>query len=312
MKLKFSAVVIITLLVLALATAFSPAYRTNKALAAPSGDGVAKSEGHARTATTYFLVRRDRRKCVSPLCGGYFVRRVNQRYTVCGDGRARKQCYVAEISWGAQQPVDVEMALLGGTISPKSFPRFGNLGEFYVTEAWQAVSNKTPSGTFFRVRDRGVRCITHPCPTHSASTLNKSLDRNIAGVDLLPAGANEETLNVAHTKMGDAGGIIVAGVYTPVRGPAGSSVMLRASQFYLPHGSSSGGGGGGGGSGPSDGKACIKTGCSQQICADEPMMSTCEWRPEYECYRKARCERQANGKCGFTMTPELTACLRSK
>ncbi|HKO63168.1 MAG TPA: hypothetical protein VJV03_18545, partial [Pyrinomonadaceae bacterium] len=59
-------------------------------------------------------------------------------------------------------------------------------------------------------------------------------------------------------------------------------------------------------------KPCIKTGCGGQVCSDQEVMTTCEWRPEHECYRRARCERQANGQCGFTPSRELTACLRRK
>ena len=56
---------------------------------------------------------------------------------------------------------------------------------------------------------------------------------------------------------------------------------------------------------------CVVSGCSGQLCVEEgdPGISTCEWRPEYACYRDARCERQPNGQCGWTMTPSLRACL---
>jgi|GEM_PF-2427014 len=57
--------------------------------------------------------------------------------------------------------------------------------------------------------------------------------------------------------------------------------------------------------------ACVKTGCSGQICADSPRFSTCEFREEYACYATAACERQADGKCGWTQTPALQACLDS-
>lgn len=55
---------------------------------------------------------------------------------------------------------------------------------------------------------------------------------------------------------------------------------------------------------------CVVTGCSGQICADEHRFSTCQYRPEYACYQSATCERQADGQCGWTETPELTACLQ--
>lgn len=56
-------------------------------------------------------------------------------------------------------------------------------------------------------------------------------------------------------------------------------------------------------------KACIKTGCSGQICSDKDIVSTCEYREEYACYSKAVCERQQNGECGWTETLELTSCI---
>lgn len=56
--------------------------------------------------------------------------------------------------------------------------------------------------------------------------------------------------------------------------------------------------------------SCIKTGCSSQLCSDRPLTTTCEFKPEYACYRAAICERQADGKCGFRQTAELSACLK--
>ncbi|KND50504.1 MAG: hypothetical protein AB202_02515 [Parcubacteria bacterium C7867-007] len=57
-------------------------------------------------------------------------------------------------------------------------------------------------------------------------------------------------------------------------------------------------------------KPCYVGGCSSQICTDKPdMVSTCEYRAEYGCYRSATCERQINGMCGWTQTPALQACI---
>jgi hypothetical protein len=55
--------------------------------------------------------------------------------------------------------------------------------------------------------------------------------------------------------------------------------------------------------------SCRKTGCSGQLCSDQDVASTCEYRNEYACYQTATCARQADGKCGFTATNELTQCL---
>ena len=58
---------------------------------------------------------------------------------------------------------------------------------------------------------------------------------------------------------------------------------------------------------------CIPAGCSSQLCLDADIAptitTTCEWRDEYMCYRKAACERQKDGQCGWTMTDELRSCI---
>ncbi len=55
---------------------------------------------------------------------------------------------------------------------------------------------------------------------------------------------------------------------------------------------------------------CIVTGCSAQLCAEESLVTTCEYREEYACYKTARCERQPAGGCGWTPTEELLSCLK--
>lgn len=54
---------------------------------------------------------------------------------------------------------------------------------------------------------------------------------------------------------------------------------------------------------------CKITGCSGQICSDEDVMTTCEYKDEYACYKTAKCERQEDGKCNWTPTEDLVFCL---
>lgn len=66
-----------------------------------------------------------------------------------------------------------------------------------------------------------------------------------------------------------------------------------------------------GGAGPTP-APCHVGGCSGQVCSDrEDVITTCEWRPQYACYRSATCARQTNGQCGWTQTTALTQCLAS-
>ena len=251
------------------------------------------------STSTYYTVRPDLRKCASPRCGGYFVKRANQLFTRCADGRFASECYVAEIDWVDQPQVEIPGALLRGNILPKFYRGFGNLGVFRVSESWQAAGDNQATGTYYRVKDRGLRCITHPCPTHHEAKVNSIVHANIAGVDLNGTGAKEELIGEASRAMTETDGVLVAGSHEPVTGPGGRSRQLKATQFYLR-------------ARKQTSRACFKTGCSNQVCADKEVITTCEWRPEYACYQKARCERQADGKCGFARTPELIACLKGK
>jgi len=247
----------------------------------------------------FYTVRPDLRRCISPICGGYFVKRVNLPTTRCANGRYMAQCYVAAIDWNGQPEVDARRALLRGDVIAKTYERFGNLGVFRLAESWHATSDGQPDGTFYRVRDRGLRCITHPCPTHHEVKLNSTFSLNIAGVDLSGAGlSNNEKV---YDAMRGPEGAIFSGNNVPVTGPGGRLLSLKATQVYLRDSP-----------GVSNLTPCMKTGCSRAICSDHNVISTCEWRPEYACYQKATCERQADGNCGFTQTRELTSCLATR
>jgi hypothetical protein len=56
-------------------------------------------------------------------------------------------------------------------------------------------------------------------------------------------------------------------------------------------------------------KECIVTGCSNQVCSEEIVVTTCEFKEEYACYAKAVCEKQADGKCGWTETDSYKECM---
>lgn len=57
-------------------------------------------------------------------------------------------------------------------------------------------------------------------------------------------------------------------------------------------------------------KQCYIGGCSGQICSDTSgVASTCEYKEEYACYKKSKCEVQPTGECGWTQTVEMMLCL---
>ncbi len=257
-----------------------------------------KGDPAAVDESGYYTVRRDLRRCASPMCGGYFVKLVNQAQTRCADGGDMTECYVSNIDWNGQPEVDVEKALLRGSITIPG-DKNGKYGVLRVTESWQRTGKDSPGETFYRVRDLGLRCIAAPCLSFSEAKLNTTTNRTIAGVGLEAAVAADDLKN-ASTALAGPDGVIANGKHVPVSGPAGKAESFEASQLFLRL------------SKAASNKPCIKTGCGGQICAEEEVFSTCIYRSEYECYKKAACERQANGECGFTKTAELTSCLKQK
>jgi hypothetical protein len=261
------------------------------------------------TESNYYSARPDLRKCMSPLCGGVFVQQVNKTYTLCPDNVRRKECYVADIDWSALQLSEEQVnaaqalatsgrAILRGQLAEKQFGTIGVLGELTVSEAWEAATDTPANGAFYRVHLNGVKCFAAPCPAMAEEKLNTNFQRNIVDVDLSKVGASELKLNAASENLPT--GILAAGNHKRVTGPAGKSVSLLASQFYLPFTADSA-------------KQCYIGGCSGQLCGDKPgnLISTCEYRPEYACYRTAACERQTSGNCGWSPSKELTDCLNN-
>lgn len=249
--------------------------------------------------STFYTIRPDMRKCASPMCGGYFVKRVNATNTRCANGKNMTECYVASIDWNGVPEVEPRKALLKGELLYKG-NKNGKYGLLKVTEAWASVSAASPSGEFYRVRDLGVRCIAAPCETHSEAKLNSTFSRHIAGIKLKfeePSAQKMEEVNRASTSQE---GVLVTGTHETVTGPAGRSQTLNVTQLYVrtERGTAL--------------KPCVKTGCSGEICAAEEKMSTCDYKAEYECYKKAACERQSDGNCGFTQTAEVKSCIASK
>ena len=52
-------------------------------------------------STFYRVTHPDLRRCVYPLCGGYFTERVNQKTVTCSDGTAQPECRILEFDYAA-------------------------------------------------------------------------------------------------------------------------------------------------------------------------------------------------------------------
>jgi hypothetical protein len=59
----------------------------------------------------------------------------------------------------------------------------------------------------------------------------------------------------------------------------------------------------------SDDADCFRTGCSGQLCANQDIITTCEFRCEYGCYSQAQCQCFGD-QCAFAHDQVLHECLR--
>lgn len=275
-----------------------------------AGDG--KADAAVDGSYTFFELRGDTRKCAFPMCGGSFLNRVNRTSTTCHDGASADDCYTPELDFSesglSQMAIDkitlaasagvfegVAKPLVRGRFAKKNFttPQ-PNMGRFIVTEAWLPQGTGAVDGVFVRLQDNGIRCIAAPCPSTSEKRLNSSRSANISDVDFSGAGINDEQLGELSHEMFQPHGLIIAGdrFNVSIQGRKGKGRTATNVWAKLV-----------------EKTECKPTGCSGQICSDMDVITTCEARPEFACFDTATCERQADGNCDWTPTPELQTCL---
>ena len=193
------------------------------------------------TTSTYFIVTHiDARRCAAPMCGGVFVKRVNQAMTRCSDGSMQTECraYTTDLSALGLDATEsdkiistfnsghvlVRGSLVTRTVAGQSAPAL------VASEAWVANALSVPTGTFYAVKLNGVRCIAAPCNDIHEAKLNSSASRNIAGVDLTTSGANTKQITAGEEAF--TSGLLVAGSHRTVTGAGGTSSEIAASEFY--------------------------------------------------------------------------------
>jgi hypothetical protein len=248
----------------------------------------------------YFQVtRRDFRKCAAPLCGGFFVKRVNEATTLCADGKKQAECYVSAIQLSgtglsAREQDTFRAALESGKglVKARTYKtKWGGqfVGLLKANEAWLGATGSSivDGGTFYRAADNGIRCITAPCPSTTAYQLNSNQSHNVIDVKLentqIPA--DQATLNRAQNALGTKEGILlVGGVALPKCLPnTNCGPFVSATEFYLRMTRREG------------------EGCGFWIGYDCNPGQFCNWAPEDICGAA-----DASGKCSYK--PE--ACIQ--
>lgn len=256
--------------------------------------------------SAYYQIRRDFRKCMAPLCGGYWIKEVNRNKTTCNSYLSAEECYVARIDWAGLE-VKNNLAtgydgtlpvLVKGKIVKDHDSFIWSVNQLVAEEAWLAAVEGKPAGKFLQVQNSGIVCITTPCPTIQSHTLNRPQQSYLNDLDFASRKIPQEMVDRAYGQLAKEGEkLLVAGKVQGIRGPGGLGRSLEVTQLYFPV------------TVANTTSPCLPTGCSGQICSDRNMATTCEYRPEYACIQQQVCERQSNGMCGWTPTTASSECF---
>lgn len=265
-------------------------------------------------STFYIVTRRDFRKCAFPMCGGYYVKRVNRDETMCADGVLAEECYVAEfdlealkLDGAAREQFDWSLvgghALVRGAIAQRTYGPDRVAGVLVAAEGWVGRAGSTPRGKFYRLRNISESCDKEPCPTVRATRLNTRWSRLLHGVELDQTGASQEARDEAVAAMAETPeGILAAGGVEVVGHEGHPLRSLIASEFYTRQLPSAGGKFCGG-------IAAFPCG-ERQVCDLDPGMcdgadigGTCVLEPEF-------CPRIYRPVCGCNGRTYSNDCLR--
>ena len=190
----------------------------------------------------FFTARPDFRECIYPLCGGYFVKAVNQSTTVCADGARQFECYVSDIissspvADDAIDPFDPTPILLVGKLSQQETETVGPIGVFNAQDVHYAVTPNTALGRFFDVKNLGIACITSPCFSFAQTVLNRvyAREKTLSRLNFDESGASEEDVQRAFERIGEGQALYAAGFNRPYQGFAGIGREFVITQFFLP------------------------------------------------------------------------------
>lgn len=206
-----------------------------------SADPTADSElraGKAADALLYYSVRPDTRRCISPICGGYFIKAVNQAKTRCADGVSRPECYVTSIDFSQTGLSNEDLSLMQsggepilyhGTQQLRVYEGFGQFAVLMPVDCWRASSPELGTGTFFALSNNGRVCITAPCFTIDEQKLNAAQSTELSGLE-----GRAQLVEGAFAAMAD-NTIVVTGENKVVRraGPAGNGKVAVINQYFV-------------------------------------------------------------------------------
>lgn len=180
---------------------------------------------------SYVVFRRDQRRCVSPMCGGYWVRDVNRK--------TLREEYVSGFDFTASGLMEEAQGkvtearegevVLRGKLGPTE-TRF-NTRAFLVVEAFRGMPGVTVAAadTFYRVeRADEIRCIRAPCPSLRALKVHSSQTSLFHEVDVIRASRTNVDDRWMRSRVTDKGAVVAAAL---VR--RGDKTVLDVGQVFM-------------------------------------------------------------------------------
>jgi hypothetical protein len=162
---------------------------------APSASDSQAVRGAVADSGTYVSVRPDLRRCLAPVCGGFFVTELN----VAG----ARASYVSDLDFSQSQldratvlAVKTQELILKGSFGP-SEPRFQTRA-FMVAAAFEGtgVASDETSGSYVTLRADLRRCISPLCGGFFTHDVNTSSDEQyVSGLDWSPSNLTADQID---------------------------------------------------------------------------------------------------------------------
>jgi hypothetical protein len=149
--------------------------------------------GELGTSTrSYVVFRRDTRRCIAPLCGGFWVHDVNratlnEQYVSGFDFSTSNLRGLPEHQADVTNGGNFEVVLYG-KLGPKESNY--NTRTFLVSDAWRGMPGVTftePADSFMRVQSVNLQCFAAPCPTLRATKLHSTSKTLFHDLEVKPA-----------------------------------------------------------------------------------------------------------------------------
>lgn len=202
------------------------------------GGDLSAAQGELGTTTRSFVVfRKDQRRCVSPMCGGYYVHDVNRSTVrevyVNGFDFTQSNLLMPEHQADVFNAGDFEVVLFG-KLGPTE-PQF-NTRPFIVTSAWRGmplVKFSETTHAFFRVQPFDVRCFAAPCPTLQATKLHSSSKQPFHDVNVGPAALTAVDQNWLMDRVVQKDALVAGRFVDGAQVGTGREKVLEAAQVFV-------------------------------------------------------------------------------